>query len=148
MHKNLMLQEYDDLKKAAELLGASVEKFKPFNTGKIYTPEELEYYDSLSFRFEKTVELAFIFFKGLEIFVHARSSDTLRDRLLIMQKIKLVDDIDFWLEARLLRNKIAHTYVKEELKDLYGKVIVSSKIILKTVGKIKKYIEHVAPDKL
>ena len=42
------------------LLQFSVKKFKPYKTWKIYTPDELEYYDSLSFRFEKGVELTLI----------------------------------------------------------------------------------------
>ena len=42
------------------ILKFSVKKFKPYKTRKIYTPDELEYYDSLSFRFEKGVELTLI----------------------------------------------------------------------------------------
>ncbi len=52
MQKDLISQEFEDLKRAIMLLQASVKKFKPYKTKKIYTPNELEYYDSLSFRFE------------------------------------------------------------------------------------------------
>ncbi len=86
MQKDLILQEYADFKKAIALLKASIKEFKPYKTERVYTPKELEYYDSLSFRFEKSVELALNVFKGLELFLHAKISDTLRDRLLIMQK--------------------------------------------------------------
>ncbi len=40
-----------------------------------------------------------------------------------MQKLNLIDNIDFWLESRRLRNRIVHTYVTDELKDLYNEVL-------------------------
>lgn len=43
-------------------------------------------------------------------------SDTLRTWLLRLQKTSYVDDIDFWISARILKNKIAHAYLPEELK--------------------------------
>lgn len=140
MQKDLIFQEVEDFKKAVVLLKASIKKFKPYKARKIYTPDELEYYDSLSFRFEKSIELALSFFKGLEIFAYAKTSDTLRDRLLIMQRLNIIDDIDFWLEARMIRNKIAHTYITEELKDLYNEVYKKSKIIFKTLNRIEVYV--------
>lgn len=142
MQKDLLLKEFDDLKKAIFLLNSSVEKFEPYKLEKIYTPEELEYYDSLSFRFEKCVELILNFYKGLEIILYSKVSDTLRDRLLNMQKIELIDDIDFWIESRLLRNKIAHSYLPEQLKDIYNEVINKSKKIFKYVKRIEEYLKN------
>ncbi|MBI4680820.1 MAG: hypothetical protein HY753_06375 [Nitrospirae bacterium] len=143
MQKNLIFQELEDLEKAVMLLEASIKKFTPYKSRKIYTPDELEYYDSLSFRFEKSTELMLSFFKGLEILVYAKTSDTLRDRLLVMQKLNIIDRIDFWLESRMLRNKIAHTYITAQLKDLYNEVYNRSKVISKTLNKIKKYIAKI-----
>jgi hypothetical protein len=143
MQNDLILKEFKDLKSAVSLLKASVKKFKPYKQKKIYTPDELEYYDSLSFRFEKCVELTLNFYKGLEIFLHSKGSDTLRDRLLNMQRLNLIDDIDFWMEARLLRNKIAHSYLPEQLKDLYNEVINRSKKIFEYVNRTEKYVEKI-----
>lgn len=140
MQKNLILQEFEDLKRAIILLKASIKKFKPYQTKKVYTPAELEYYDSLSFRFEKSVELTLSFFKGLELFAYAKTSDTLRDRLLIMQRLNIVDDIDFWIEARLLRNKIAHIYIPEELEDIYNEIFKKSRAIFETLERTEKYL--------
>jgi len=66
MQSVLILKEYDDLKKTMDLLSSSVKKFRPYSAGKIYTPVELEYYDSFAFRFEKAVEMFLHFFKGLK----------------------------------------------------------------------------------
>ncbi|MFH1258625.1 MAG: nucleotidyltransferase substrate binding protein [Elusimicrobiota bacterium] len=141
MQKKLIFQEFEELKRAVFLLRASVKKFKQYKTTKVYTPDELEYYDSLSFRFEKSAELALNFFKGLEIFVYAKTSDTLRDRLLIMRKINIIDDLDFWFEARMLRNKIAHTYIVEEQKSLYNEIYKRSQIIFETITRVEKYLK-------
>lgn len=142
MQKDLLLQELEDLRKAITLLRFSIKKFKPYKTRKKYTPDELEYYDSLSFRYEKSAELMLSFFKGLEIFVYAKYSDTLRDRLLIMQKLDIIDDIEFWFEARMLRNKITHTYISEKIKDLYDEIFKRSKEIFITFEKIEIYIKE------
>ena len=143
MQKDLILQSYDDLKKAITLLKASVKKFKPYKVEKIYTPKELEYYDSLSFRFEKSVELVLNVFKGLELFLYAKGIDTLRDRLLIMQKLEIVDSIDFWMEARILRNKIAHSYLPELLRDIYNEINDKSQTIFESVERIRKYLNRI-----
>ncbi len=143
MQKDLILQELEDFKRTIALLRASIKKFKPYKTRKIYTPDELEYYDSLSFRFEKSVELTLSFLKGLEIFVYAKTSDTLRDRLLIMQKLNIIDSIDFWFEARMLRNKITHTYITEKLKDLYNEIFKKSKIVFKTFERTERYLTNI-----
>lgn len=140
MEKDLMSRQFSDIEKARTLLRASIDKFVPYDADHIYTPGELEYYDSLSFRFEKCVELTINFFRTLELFLYARQSDTLRDRLLVMQKLEIVESIDFWMTARLLRNKIAHAYLPGEIKDIYQEIFNSSKKIYVTIERIKKYL--------
>lgn len=144
VQKNLIYHELEDVKKAVTLLQASINKFKPYKMGKLYSADELEYYDSLAFRFEKSVEITLNFFKAIEMFAFAKTSDTLRDRLLVIQKLRLIDNVDFWMEARILRNKIAHTYVSEKLNELYDEVRMKSKIIFKTLKKIQTYLEKAA----
>ncbi|MEW5803103.1 MAG: hypothetical protein AB1847_13475 [bacterium] len=142
MHSDLILNEFKNLCKGVTLLRASADRFSPYDPEKPYTPDELEYYDSLSFRFEKSVELMLSFFKGLEIYTNSRSSDTLRDRLLWMQKIEIINNIEFWMEVRLLRNKISHVYLPEQMKDIYDEMINKSQAIFDTIGRIEKYLEN------
>jgi len=141
VQNDLISREFNDLKKAVYLLKASLRKFKPYRVNKIYSPVELEYYDSLAFRFEKSVELFLHFFKGLESYYSGNISDTLRDRLLFMQKLKMIDSIDFWIEARLLRNKVAHDYLPEQLKDIYQEIHKKSKSMLIYMGNIEKHMK-------
>lgn len=75
--------------------------------------------------------------------MYSKSSDTLRDELLVMQKLNIVDDIDFWMEARLLRNKIAHTYTPEKLKDIYDEIFKKSRTIFKSVDRIEEYLTKI-----
>jgi hypothetical protein len=143
VQRELILREFNDLKKAVSLLKASIRKFKPYRIRKIYTPLELEYYDSLAFRFEKTVELFLHFFKGLESYMSGKVSDTLRDRLLFMQKLQIIDSIDFWIEARLLRNKVAHDYLPEQLKDIYQEIYKKSVSMLDYMNNIERHMKTV-----
>jgi hypothetical protein len=137
-------QSFDDLKKEIGLLGQSVIKYKnkSFKVGKIYTSDELEIYDALSFRFMKTIDLALSFFRSLERYVEAKESETLRDRLLFMQKLRIVDDVNFWFEARELRGKIAHTYLPRELKDIYEEIRKKTQTVDRCIIKLEKYLER------
>ncbi len=137
MQKELVLKSFRDLERAVFLLKSSLDAYKPYDPSKEYSPEEMEYYDSLSFRFEKAVELALSVFKSLEIYLFGEQSDTLRTRLLRLQKAGYVDDVDFWISARILRNKIAHAYLPEELKDIYDNIVKLGKKIIEKVQSVK-----------
>jgi hypothetical protein len=47
MQKDLISKQFTDVEKTQTLLQASVDKFVPYDVDHIYTPLELEYYDSL-----------------------------------------------------------------------------------------------------
>ena len=141
MQKKLILKEFEDVKSAVGLLQSSIGKFQSYNPSHSYTPEELEYYDSLSFRFEKVIEIVLNFYKGLEVFLYSKASETLRNLLLVMQKLNLTDDIEFWMEARILRNKIVHTYDSEKVKDLYEEIKDKSMEIFPQIEKLSLYLK-------
>jgi len=69
MQKNLILKNFENLKKAISLLKHSLDSYLPYDPAQNYSAEELEKYDALSFRFEKAVELTLSFFKELEIYL-------------------------------------------------------------------------------
>ena len=138
MQKNLILRQFEDFRNSSFLLKSSIDNYVFFDPERVYSPKELEFYDSLAFRFEKTLELSLHFFRGLEVFLEATTSETLRDRLFKMQKLEIIDDVDFWLEARQLRNRIAHTYMAESLKDLYQEIFNRSKTIFFCLDKVEQ----------
>lgn len=77
MPKDLISKRFNDVKKTKALLEASIVKYVVYDIEKIYTADELEYYDSLSFRFEKCAELTINFFRTLELYLFAKQTDTM-----------------------------------------------------------------------
>jgi len=140
MQRSSILKSFEDLEKAISLLKRSLDSYLPYDPTRNYSPEELEKYDALSFRFEKAVELTLSFFKSLEIYLFGEASDTLRNRLLRLQRAGFVDEPEFWFFSRLLRNKIAHAYLPEELEEIYTQIVETGFQILEKIEQIKKKI--------
>lgn len=88
----------------------------------------------------KAVDLALGFSRSLERYVDAKESETLRDRLLFIQKLRIIDDVDFWFEARELRDKIAHTYLPGQLKDIYEEINKKTRTVDSCVKRLEKYL--------
>lgn len=63
MQKKLICQTYNNLESSAKLLEYSLINYKPFNPTIVYSYEDLEDYDALSFRFEKYIEVLIYFLK-------------------------------------------------------------------------------------
>ncbi|HAH32807.1 MAG TPA: hypothetical protein DCL44_10890 [Elusimicrobia bacterium] len=140
MQKEFTLKNFRDFKKAVSLLAGSVKKYKPYNPKTQYTPKQMEYYDALSFRYEKTVEVALYFFRSLESYLYSAESDTLRNRLLTMEKLGIICSAEKWLEVRLLRNRVAHAYLPAELKAIYAKIVKFSTYILADFPHAEEYV--------
>ncbi len=51
----------------------------------------------------------------------------MRDRLLKLQRAGYLQDVELWISARLLRNKIARAYIPEELAEIFENVVSFSK---------------------
>lgn len=142
MQRELICQAYDSLKKSAKLLEYSINNYKPFDPTIPYTYEDLEDYDALSFRFEKYTEVLIYFFKTLEIYLFAEASETLRKRFEKMAKLGLVSDVEQYMQARTLRNKVAHSYAPEKLEYIYSSILKFGKMFLEDFDKIKKFIKE------
>jgi uncharacterized protein YutE (UPF0331/DUF86 family) len=83
----------------------------------------MEPYDALASRFERFIEIALNrFFRSVEIHQFSKSSESLRDRLLIMQKIGLISSVELWMEMRDFRNRIAHDYLPEQLAVIFNSI--------------------------
>lgn len=122
-----------------KLLEHSLSKYEPFNPEVVYTYEDLEYYDSLSFRYEKSVEAMFSYFKTLELYLFGETSETLRKRLQKMEKVGLIENLELYMEIKVLRNKVVHAYLPEKLQEIYESIKNFGEILLKDFEKIKKF---------
>jgi uncharacterized protein with HEPN domain len=106
----ILEQNRDKLIKAIHLVDASLQRVGALDGLKTNTPEELEPYDALCDRFIRAVEVGIRYFRTVEYFEFAESSDTLRDLLNRMEKMNLVSSVRIWLEMRDVRNRIVHDY--------------------------------------
>ncbi len=111
---------YEQVLKAYTLYNASLKHLSSLEIEKLETPEDLEVLDAFFSRFERLIELILSkFSKTVEIKEFWISEWTLRDRLSLMEKKWYIRDLDLWFDMRWVRNKIAHEYVNNWLKDMY-----------------------------
>lgn len=108
---------------AIALLAASVRRYRPFDPKRRYTPKQLEPYDAMADRYIRAVEAAIRFFRAYERYQFGESSDTLRDLLNRMEKLRLVSSVQLWIEMRDQRNRIVHEYLPEKIKEIYQEVV-------------------------
>lgn len=85
--------------------------------------KELEPYDALCDRFIRAVESSIKYFKTVEYSVFAEQSDTLRDLLNRMEKMKLVASVELWLEMRDVRNRIVHEYLPAAFQQIIEDIV-------------------------
>lgn len=137
MPNPLTLHAYHDWEASCELLNDSLSRYIPYSAKKKYTSQELEFYDSLSFRYTKAIETAFYFFRAFEVELTGVGSQFQRDQLLKMEKVGIVKTVDEWMDAKQLRNKITHTYDPDELEIIFVQVINHSRAIIEAAQRAK-----------
>lgn len=136
----ILKSAYDKLKKSAKLLIHSVQKIQPYDKNKSYTEDELEPYDAMTGRFERTVEVSINkFFRAVEFYEFEIISDTIRDRLNNMHKLNLITNTELWLDMRDIRNRIAHDYLPHQIKEIYDDITIYTKEIQKLLDNISIY---------
>ncbi|MEO8410091.1 MAG: nucleotidyltransferase substrate binding protein [Propionivibrio sp.] len=104
---------------AAAMVEASLQRYRPFDPKRSYTPLEREPYDALCDRYLRAVEMAIRYFRTVERARLAVNSESYRDLLGQAAKWGLIADVDLWFRMRDLRNRIAHDYLPEHLLRIY-----------------------------
>ena len=105
------------------LFAASVKRYRSFDPRRRYTPKQLEPYDALADRYIRAVETSIRFFRAYERYQFGEPSDTLRDLLNRMAKLRLVSSVPLWIDMRDQRNRIVHEYLPQKIKDIYAEVV-------------------------
>ena len=141
MPKELLLKNYENLKKTILLFETALKDVVQILNKENFSEQDLKVFDVFSFRFQKLVEMFLYFLRSLEIYLYGQSSDTLRDRLLRMEKLGIISDIETWFKIRILRNKIVHTY-EENFIDLIKEVLNVSNQIFEDYKKLENYIKN------
>lgn len=104
---------------ALRLTENSLKRHVPYDASRNYSPEELDPYDAFCVRYIRAVETAIKFFRTWELLQFAENSETYRDLLHRMEKLKLISAAETWFEMREFRNRIVHDYLPEKLAEIY-----------------------------
>lgn len=92
------------------------------------TDEQLGYLEILTSRFAKLQDLmiAKIFPLTLDLMQESTSNTSALDRLHTLEKLKIIDHADDWINMRTARNKVTHEYpddfqvMEHNLKEIIG----------------------------
>ena len=139
---DLLEAAWEKADRAAGLYLHSAKKLGPFDPQRPYSPDELEPYDALVTRFERTIEVFLKFFRSVESFETAGTGSTVRDCLGLMCKVGLAEQVEMWMEMREVRNRIAHDYLPEKVQGIYRLLIDSYRpVIARAVAAARCYVD-------
>lgn len=120
---DLLALDYEKLHRSYSLVQNSLSRLPPLEPNLLDDSVAMEPYDALASRFERFVEIALNrFFRSVEIHQFGKKSESLRDRLLNMQKVGIITSVDLWMEMRDFRNRIAHDYLPEQLVTILNSI--------------------------
>lgn len=143
--RQLLVHELKVLEDARSVLVYSFDKCKAIGIKKTYEPEELESFESYTGRFARLSDILIQKIFRLVDELDLDAQGTIRDRINRAEKKELIASSDAFIEIRMVRNDIAHEYLPEAIRDIFGKVLILTPDLLdgveRTVAYCKKYTE-------
>lgn len=121
--KELLIVSIEKVQKSIDSTIEAVERAKGFDAFKANNYDEQAPFDVLASRFTRAVEVCLKFFRTYELYTARVASDTIRDRLLNMEKLDLISNTDLWLDMRDVRNRVVHDYLPEEVRKTFDLII-------------------------
>jgi len=101
---------------------ASLDEYTPFEPLRALTPKQLEPYDALADRFIRAVESSLRLFRSIELHEFGVPSDSTREMVDRMEKLRWVSSADLWMAMRSIRNKIVHDYLPEQVAAMFAQI--------------------------
>lgn len=135
----LLAQELAVLDNAKEVLVYSFNKCSAIGIKETYEPEELESFESFTGRFARLSDILIQKIFRLVDELDLDSQGTIRDRINRAEKKELIASSDVFVEIRMVRNDIAHEYLPEAIRDIFGKVLVLTPHLLDGVERTMLY---------
>lgn len=137
--QNILKQELSLLKESSNTLEYSYKACNKIGIKDKYSEEELESYEALCSRFARLTDIMIQkILKTIEM-IDLESPGTVRDRINNSYKKNIISDAEKIIQARVLRNDIAHEYLPEAFKDIFKNVMELSPELLEDVKKINDY---------
>ena len=135
----LLLKELKVLDDARDILVYSFNKCSAIGIKENYEPEELESFESYTGRFARLSDILIQKIFRLVDEMDLDTQGTIRDRINRAEKKELIASSDIFVEIRIVRNDIAHEYLPEAIRDIFGKVLSLTPHLLDGVERTKKY---------
>ena len=135
----LLLKELKVLDDARDILVYSFNKCSAIGIKENYEPEELESFESYTGRFARLSDILIQKIFRLVDEMDLDTQGTIRDRINRAEKKELIASSDIFVEIRIVRNDIAHEYLPEAIRDIFGKVLSLTPHLLDGVERTKTY---------
>lgn len=128
------------LQKALKHLHYSFSKIEKNNTALDENDDEsLETWESFSSRFARVVDLFLAkFLRTFVLYQDPGFKGSMRDFINQGEKFELLDDSDWWLSLRELRNIAAHEYNEDDLANFYKALFAECPKLLKLNNTLQK----------
>ncbi len=137
----LLREELQNLKRAADFLGFSLDRSRELVNCENWSPEELERLESLASRFARLTDLLTQRVMRLVDAVELTPEGTLLDRFHRAEKRGWVDNSRDLVRIRELRNLIAHEYAADRMIEIYQAVAMLTPELLRMVPLVAAYAD-------
>ncbi|MBK5274144.1 MAG: hypothetical protein JJE30_03730 [Desulfuromonadales bacterium] len=139
----LLVKELKVLCDVRDVLEYSFNKCSAIGIKDSYEPEELESFESFNGRFARLSDILIQKIFRVVDELDLDSQGTIRDRINRAEKKELIASSDVFVEIRMIRNDIAHEYLPEAIRDIFGKVLLLTPHLIdgvvRTVAYCAKY---------
>ncbi len=130
---NLLQSEWDLLQASVQTLQLSVHKCRTIGEKETYTFEELESFDSLTSKFNRSSDIfTQKVLRSVWMLLH-EPFDPFIDMMNKGEKMELLKSADQMIEIRDLRNQVAHEYVPDAVSALVPEVIEMSYVLFENI---------------
>lgn len=137
---NLLNDEWHKLKIAMNEFEKSLNKCIKIGIKNDYTFEETEAFDALSTKFARNSDILFQKIFKTIIELSGEKAATFLDKVQLLEKMNVIENIDILKEIREFRNQIVHEYFIEQIISLYPDLIDYSKKLIDTFHQTEKFL--------
>ena len=138
---DLLKSEWELLEAAISTLQLSIRKCETIGFKESYTFEELESFDSLTSKFNRTSDIfTQKVLRSVWMLLHEPFAPYI-DMMNKCEKMMVLMSADQMIEIRDLRNQIAHEYIPEAIRDLVPEVSELSSQLLENIYLCRQFLK-------
>ena len=138
---DLVQSEWELLQASVDTLQLSIRKCQLIGRKESYTFEELESFDSLTSKFNRTSDI-FVqkVLRSVWMLLH-ESFIPFIDMMNKSEKMLMLLSADKMIEIRDLRNQIGHEYIPEAIRDLIPEVIELTSQLIENIENCRRFMK-------